>query len=170
VSASASVHGSNGFVYSESLFAAQLGLPREHVLLLRSQVLREGVDWVKKGREIALNRPALKKVWREVKAAPATLDLSRCVIEQTAKKEAGGPLALPERVCYARPATLRVKRIFPNREYLQATDEAGNDHHVLVYDNTLFMVGMTLPACPSVTKPGTWQLVGKLPRMRGRWT
>ncbi len=165
----ASVNGSNGFVYSESRVAPQLGLQREHVQLLRSQVLREGVDWVKKGREIALNRPALKKLWREVKAAPATLDLSRCVMDPPPEKDAGGALALPERVCYARPAKLRVKRIFPNMEYLQATDEAGNDRHVLVYDNTLFVVGMTLPACPSVTKPGTWQLVGKLPRVRGKY-
>ena len=165
-------NGSAGFVFSESRFAAHVGLSRDDAKKLRKQHLAEGVDWAKKDREIALSKSAIKKLWRGLECGPNTLDLSACLLdvaEQNQPTNQTSPLALPEPVTFARPAKLRVARIFPNVRILQAVEPCGDTRHVIVGDNTLFVVGMELPAAPSAAHPGYYQLVGKLPRRRGRW-
>lgn len=161
----------NGFDYSEEAFAGHVGLSRDDARLLRKQSLREGVDWAKKHGQIALNRNALKKLWRLLRAAPSTIDLSACRLSNGAQKDsAAALLALPERVSYDRPAVLRVKKITPNPRTIIATDQAGQDWTVLVGANTNFVFGMELRACPSASTPGAYQLVGNPPPRRGRWT
>ena len=162
---------SNGYDYSEEAFAGHIGMSRDIARLHRKQSLREGVDWAKKNGQIALTRPALKKLWRRLHGAPSTLDLSACRLPNGSQKDPGTPLlALPERISYARPATLRVKKLNPNPRTLIATDQTQRDWTVLVGNNANFVRGMELPAYPSPSTPGAYQLVGKLPRRRGRWT
>lgn len=159
----------NGFDYSEEAFATHVGLSRDGARLLRKQSLREGVDWAKKNGQIALNLPALKKIWRQLSCAPNTLDLSDCRLADVAKKQAAALLSLPERVSYERPALLRVKKVNPNPRTLIATDQSQRDWTVLVGDNTNFTFGMELRAYPSSSTPGAYQLVGKPPVRKGRW-
>lgn len=167
-----SANGSNGFEFSEARFAVHVGLSRDDAKLLRRQHLAEGEDWAKKHGEIALSRGALKKLWRVLRNAPSTLNLSACALEPLAKKDAAAAalLALPEAVTFERPARLKVKRIYDNTRVLLATDQAQRDWTVIVGKSEHFVLGMELPAVPSTAHPGYYQLVGKLPRSRGRWT
>jgi hypothetical protein len=160
----------NGFDYSEARLAAHLGLARDDAKLLRKKTLAEGVHWQKKAGEIALTRAGVKKLWAALKAGPSTIDLSACLMLPREKNGAASePLRLPEAPTFARPAQLIVKKIYPNVKVLLATDQAQRDWRVIVGNNTLFQPRMTLPAVPCPAHPGYYQLVGRLPRRKGRW-
>jgi hypothetical protein len=161
----------NGFIYSEAAVARELGLSRDDAKLIRSSRLARDVHWQKKEREIALNKAGVVRLGRAVATKPATIDLSACLLPSLAKKDAPEtPLALPEPITFARPATLRVSRLFDNPRILQAQDAERQTRTVIVGNSSNFVLGMELRAAPSAAQPGYYTIVGKLPPRRGRWT
>jgi hypothetical protein len=160
----------NGFDYSEARLAEHLGLARDDAKMLRKKALVEGVHWQKKAGQTALSIAGVKKLWSALKAGPSTIDLSACLLLPREKSgPTTEPLRLPEAPTFARPAKLIVKKIYPNVKVLLATDQAQRDWRVIVGNNTLFEPRMTLPAVPCAAHPGFYQLVGRLPRRKGRW-
>lgn len=150
--------------FHEGQVAEKLGLPRDTVAYVRSAILKkEEGHWELRGRDVVLSWAGLSALLAHVfveRDPDPTLDFTDC--EVTAEKKDG----LVE---------LTVKRLFPNRNLLQATlpgagGEPEHDVTVRVRDNVNFRPRMKLKARPDTTgRSAFYQLEGRCPRYPGRY-
>ena len=137
----------------EEAYGAALGLTRVKLSSLRKEHLTEGEDWgFDEGR-------VRYRVGGEVKM--------RGVVSLLLGVE---DLEVDEEIGREEPEEMEVVRVFPiNRRLVECERVTGEKVRVTVGDNENFLKGMKLRARPPWGSGRLWVMLGKRPRMRGRW-
>lgn len=150
--------------YSEEKISARLGLSRDSVRQVRTELLeKEKGHWDQPGRDVVLSEEGLRLMLDYLfePSEVAELNLTDCQIDAE-KKENGA-------------VDLTVKRTLPNRSLLVATTTGleQKDVTVRVKDNSNFRPKMKLKALPpqpdAVGSASFYQLEGRCPRYPGRY-
>lgn len=152
--------------YSEARFAVHLGMPREEIKAVRTR-LKKNVEWKKNNGEIALSGRAIGKICRALRMPASKVDLTECLIVKPAEKTAVAPQLTDPRV----PVALIVMRLPMNKRVLTAAEKLNPVifREVIVGNSTNFVRGMELKAIPHPEHTGFYMLVGRPPRLPGRW-
>jgi hypothetical protein len=152
------------FAHDEELLAEALGVTRERLRNVRTELLTEGKDWAMVDRRVMLCSKAAEAVTRALESKDAALaGEDGCVHPEDVQKA----LEKSDREKNApAEATLVIRRITRNTQYVYCLLE-GVEQAVRVGNAELFLPGMSIPA--RHVKGWLWELVGRMPRAKGRW-
>lgn len=145
-------------LYCEKDLAQRLQIGRDDIKFLRANALLKEKDWRRLGRDVVLTESGVGKLLQAtVGAAVVLVDLTGCLVKNGALPGDG----LTELV---------VRRTYPNRRLLQATNPAtGQVVNVRVSNNENFLPRMPPPKA-RLTATGTYEMVGRCPRKgRGKY-
>ena len=153
-------------LYAEKKLAELLGRPRADLRSARKK-MEPGRDFrAEAGKEIAYTGRGLARLYAmEIIPAGASVTEARIIEAGSAGAELKeAPLA---------PVWLRCTKVYPNRRLIQARFDVapadGRRVDVQVKDNRNFTQNLRLQARPRAAGSTSYELVGRVPRQRGRF-